>query len=186
MTRMGMIALAALGWLGAGLPASGAAVPTAHDPQYDNCTLGLSFKSEGYRKGARSDDVGLLLFPGGVIAVTSADPTAARLVFRRHRRENETKPFEGGEPPEIAAMPHGITMLLLGETRFGGVLFEDVVKGGIAMLDPRARSQWKHVAFGPGNFGPAADLFAASAGRENHVRTGGGQGRGIDREGDAR
>ncbi len=159
---------------------------TAERPLTRDCTLGLSFKAlgKGGLRGADADNVGLLLFPDGVIAVRSADPERARLVFRWHRRPSESHGFDGREPPAVAAMPHGITMLLLGEARFDGVRFEDVLEGGIMMLDTGARKSWQHVAYGPGNFGEPAELFASSAGREDRVRSGGGTGRGIISDGE--
>ncbi len=135
-------------------------------PLTRDCVLGLSFKPnldpEGSPRARRRprDDVGLNLRPGASLVVTSADPKTARLVFRWHRNPPETKPFENGEPREIAALPHGIAMNLLGEARLNGVEFNDVLKGGIRLPDLAARRAWQNVVFGRGNFGKPDELFA--------------------------
>ncbi len=150
---------------------------TPERPLRRDCTLGLSFKSkpkQQNRKG-KPDDRGLVLSDKGRIAVCSADPKTARLVFKWHRRPNQTKPFKDGEPPEVVALPHGIDMVLMGRVDFDGVEFNDVLKGGILLPDPAARKGWKNVTFGKGNFGSEAELFARYTGRVE-LKDGGGRG----------
>ena len=133
---------------------------TPERPLTEDCIVGLSFKTRGGADLGKADatDVGLFLCPDGEMAVHSAEPEKARLVFKWHRRPPETKKFKDGEPEAIAALPHGISMFLAGGTAFDGVVFEDVLKGGIGMVDPRAHSQWKNVLFGK-NFGGPDALF---------------------------
>ncbi len=143
---------------------------TPKRPLTSDCTLGLSFKSKGHAKGLKqiksspSDPGGLVLHKEGTFIVHSADPKTARLVFNWHRRPNESFPLKDGEPEEMAALPHGIEMVLLGEAQFNGVEFDDVIKGGIHMADPAMRSTWKNITFGSSNFGKPDELFAGMAG----------------------
>ena len=137
---------------------------TPDRPLTKDCHLGLSFKAGSKVKKGRADGThtGLILAPQGEIAVHSADPKTARLVFNWHRREAETKGFEDGEPPEVAAMPHGVNMMLAGKVRFEGVEFNDVLKGGIRMPDLTLRGNWRNIFFGETNFGKGDDLFTRS------------------------
>ena len=43
-------------------------------------------------------------------------------------------------------------------------VFNDVVKGGIKMSDPRARSRWRNVSLGDNNFGSLDELYGKSGG----------------------
>jgi len=145
---------------------------TPKRPLTKDATLGLCFKAKGNgrgrkEKGAISNtqegELGLLLYKEGRIAVHSVDPEKARLVIR-WRGFGEKRPGKEHEHPDIAAMPHGIDMLLLGKTDFDGVEFRHVLPGGIRMPDPSVRRRWKHVTFGEGNFAEPDKLFARYTG----------------------
>ena len=153
---------------------------TPERPLTKDCTLGLSFKARGRGNVRRSDpaDTGLILCPQGEIAVHSASPKTARLVFRWHRRKAESKSFSDGEPPAVAAMPHGINMLLAGTARFNGVEFNDVLKGGIRMPDLPLRTRWRNVFFGAKNFSQPDELFTRSNLTPEEKRRSGSVGRG--------
>ena len=155
---------------------------TAQRPLTADCTVGLSFKAKGKGKDSGSagvkaskiDDVGLLLMPKAVLAVHSSGPAKARLVFRWHRNPQATfawgadrreGPGKGGEPTDIAAMQHGICMRLFGEANLDGVVFNDVIEGGIQLTDPAAVRQWRNVSLGQGNFGKSlTELVSAWTG----------------------
>jgi len=147
---------------------------TADRPLTKDAVLGLSFKAKGKARGhvnrgpfishmTNEGDKALILYKQGRIAVHSADPATARLVIQ-WRGFGEGRPNKEAEPPDVAAMPHGIDMILLGETRFDGVRFDHVLKGGVEMPDPSARAAWKNVSFGEGNFAPQDELFAKYTG----------------------
>jgi hypothetical protein len=135
---------------------------TPRRPLTEDCVLGLSFKARGKVERSGAHDAGLILAPQGEIAVHSADPKTARLVFKWHRRPTESGQFRDGEPKALAKVPHGINMVLAGTTRLNGVEFNDVVTGGIRMPDPTVRTRWRNVAFGAGNFAPPEELFVRS------------------------
>lgn len=155
---------------------------TESRPLTEDCTLGLSFKSHGTGDSRGGpDDYGLVLHEEGALTVVSADPESARLVIRWHRRDNESsKDFADGEPADVAGMPHGIRMVLLGKTQLDGVVFDDVLAGGIQMSDASARRQWRHVAFGAGNFSQSEDLFVPVPDDLKLGDGGWGGGRGVE------
>jgi hypothetical protein len=147
---------------------------TADRPLTADATMGLSFKAHGKGKDSGSnavkastkDDVGLLLMPKAELTVTSSDPAKARLVFRWHRNPQATfawgadrreGPAKGDEPADLAAMPHGICMRFFGQANLNGVVFDDVLRGGIALPDPAVAKQWKNVTIGKGSFGQTLD-----------------------------
>lgn len=148
---------------------------TAQRPLTEDCTLGLSFKAQGVGdiRGSRPGDVGMVLFAEGGIAVHSASPRKARLVIKWHRREVETRRagLKNGVPPEVAKMPHGISMVLAGNARLDGVEFQDVLPGGILLAEPQARKAWKNVAF-KNCFADGDALFGRYTGQTNLIRNG--------------
>jgi hypothetical protein len=138
---------------------------TPERPLTKDCTLALSFKAKGRFRLSKPDDRGLVLYREGRLAVHSADPAAARLVFRRNPLPAQSHTFPGGkESPEVAAMPHGIDLLLLGNVELDGVEFNDILTGGILMPDPAQRKAWRNVFFSEGNFAEGDALFAKYTG----------------------
>lgn len=128
---------------------------TPNRPLTKDCTLGLSFKGQKSKHGL---DLGLVVSNSAAVDVTSADPKTARLVFRRHDMPSASGGFKDGEPPEVAAMPHGITMLLMGDVQLNAVEFNDVLKGGITMPDLALHTRWQNVFYGPDDFGSPDEL----------------------------
>jgi hypothetical protein len=160
---------------------------TPDRPLTKDAVLGLSWKPRGVGNPHNSSrgDRGLILYKQGVIAVHSADPEEARLVFRWHRLPTQSFAFKGGEPPEVKALPHGIDFLLLGKTQFDGVEFQDTLAGGILMPDPSARQSWKHVTFGKGNFAEPEKLFAQYTGKLDIDMRDSGVAAGLAKQADA-
>ena len=62
-------------------------------------------------------------------------------MLRRHEVGSPTGGFKDGAPPEVTAMPHRVTMLLIGDVRFNGVDFNDVLKRAIMMPAPSLRTR---------------------------------------------
>ena len=129
---------------------------TPERPLTKDCTLGLSFKGQTSKHDL---DIGLVVTEEASLVVQSADPENARLVLRWHGVSNPSGTFKDGEPPEVAAKPHGIRMLLMGDAQLNGVEFQDVLKGGIMMPNPSLRTRWHDVFYGKGNFGSPDELF---------------------------
>jgi len=147
---------------------------TPQRPLTKNATFGVSYKSEGGARSGRTKagDVGLVLFKEGSIIVHSADPKKARLVLKWHERPNESRRGGGygGEPK--AGGRHGIAMLLAGELKLDGVVFEDVLPGGILLPDPAARASWKNVTYRDCH-APADKLFSRYKGKAELTHGGG-------------
>ncbi len=147
---------------------------TPQRPLTKDATLGLSFKAKGAAKGhakgkesishlTKEGDMGLILYKEGRLVVHSADPKTARLVIQ-WRGFGEKIPSKENEPAAVAAMPHGIDMLLLGDASLDGIEFNNVLKGGIAMPDLAARDAWKNVTYGKDNLAPTPELFTKYTG----------------------
>jgi len=142
---------------------------TADRPLTADTTFGLSFKVHAELEGTSNvggastvNDTGLALNPTGRIAVTSADPKKARLIFcwsgRAHRF--------GGVPQGLDgyARKEKIKVVLLGKTDFNGVEFRDFRLGGIAMSQPSESAQWKNTVLGEKNEGPLSKLIVRHEG----------------------
>jgi hypothetical protein len=138
-------------------------VGTPDRPLTQDATIGFSFKNKGVgdvSKFSSKGDLGLILYKEGTIAVHSSDPAQHKLIFNWHRQPASSGAPKGGkEPADVAALDHGIDMLLIGRTDFNGVEFRDILKGGIRLPDPDARKKWNNVSFGQGNFGEEGDLI---------------------------
>jgi hypothetical protein len=143
---------------------------TPERPLTKDCFLGLSYKAKGRMKGAdprrkpgKPDDYGLVVTPRGAIRVHSQDPGKARLVIGYHGRTVRVgwgrDAYTQPEPPAFQALPHKIDMVLLGSVTFNGVVFDDVLKGGVLLPDPAARSRWQNVFYGDNNDGKPDELF---------------------------
>jgi hypothetical protein len=92
---------------------------------------------------------GLDVHPQGLLAVHSADPKKARLVFRIH--------------PQAADGNGNLSSLviaLLGKLSLDGVEFNNFPRGGIKLADPGVRKEWKNVFYGKHNGGEPDELFA--------------------------
>ncbi len=148
---------------------------TPQRPLTKDATLGLSFKAKGAAKGHGNEfishmtnegDMGLILYKEGRLTVHSTDPKVARLVIQ-WRGFGEKRAGKENEPAAVAAMPHGIDMLLLGDASLDGVEFNHVLKGGIAMPDLAARNAWKNVTYGKENLAPSEELFTKYTGDLN-------------------
>jgi len=154
---------------------------TAERPLTKDCRIGLSYKSKGVFQGQKRDarmpcpdDYGLLVAAGGSLAVYSADPKKARLIFFCHNLPHDAgqvrilgdKTQDGaGLLAKLQSLPRRIDIVLLGKVDIDGVLFEDCLKGGIMLPDPAARLQWKNVFYGDTNGAKPDELFKRFAGK---------------------
>lgn len=147
-------------------------------PLVQDCRIGLSWKgrrqdlsgeANNYRR-ERPDDAGLVLLEQGALRVHTSDPDKARLVinsnglpvWNRHVYEGADDRIE-----RLAASRPGINLMLLGQFDGGGVLLDDVMKGGIIVKDAeQAAVRWKNVVFGANNRGRPRDLFQAWDGKQ--------------------
>ncbi|MFO8014904.1 MAG: chitobiase/beta-hexosaminidase C-terminal domain-containing protein [Phycisphaerae bacterium] len=141
-------------------------------PITEDCYVGLSFKDHerlfaGVHQQKRGEYRGLEIWPGAQVRVHSADPAEARLVFRYHGKDgfgDTGAPPKKGEPGYEAylAIPRQIDITIWdgADVQLDGVLFDDVRKGGLRLMDPDIRDAWKHVFYGKQNAGPPDALVA--------------------------
>ncbi|MBC8002040.1 MAG: hypothetical protein H7X97_05585 [Opitutaceae bacterium] len=136
---------------------------TPERPLEKDAIFSLSYKSRGRelwqgKPFGDDSDFGLMLRPMARMAVHSADPTKARLVFNLWQswRQDKKDPDLSGKLVQIA---------LLGKTDLNGVLFDNFDVGGVELADPAVRGQWKNVFFGKNNAGNADTLFKNFSGK---------------------
>ena len=143
---------------------------TPERPLKSDCVFCLSFKAHGevdaslpqnrhLKNLSTPNDSGLVINPEGRLAVHSADPAKARLVFRWHGLEAEA--FVGPDAPResIKDVPRRIAIILLGQVELNGVEFNDMRRGGIVLADPSVRRQWENVFHGKNNGGSPEELY---------------------------
>jgi len=104
---------------------------------------------------------GLMLCPKGGMAVNSADPTKARLVFALAKYLPKGNAEEQAKQKE-SEKTQKIDMALYGKVDFNGVEFNDVRAGGIEITGQAVRAAWKNVFYGKNNAGEPDTLFTAT------------------------
>jgi hypothetical protein len=141
---------------------------TPDRPLTRSCYLGLSYKAKGrnvpsHQRG-KPNDRGLVVLKSGRLHVYSADPAKARLEIGWHGIVGGSYAKLVGtgkkqEAKEFQAIPHKIDMVLLGDVRLNGVVFDYVMEGGILLPDVSARDKWKNIFYGRNNAAPPERLF---------------------------
>ncbi len=110
-------------------------------PLARDCTLGLSRKSKGSGDGrGQPGDVGLLIEPRGKLHVYSADPRKARLMITHHNlQDGSWNPEHDGVKQKI---PPRTDVVLQGDLKLDGILFDQIRAGGVKMPDPSIMKDW--------------------------------------------
>ena len=104
---------------------------------------------------------GILLCPQGSMAVNSADPTKARLVFALAKYPPPGNADEQAKRKE-SEKTGKIDMALYGKVDFNGVEFNDIRTGGIEITGQAVRAGWKNVFYGKNNEGEPDTLFTVT------------------------
>jgi hypothetical protein len=104
---------------------------------------------------------GMILCPQGSMAVNSADPTKARLVFALATYPPPGNANEQAKRKE-SEKTGKIDMALYGKVDFNGVEFNDVRTGGIEIRSQAVRAGWKNVFYGKNNAGEPDTLFTVT------------------------
>lgn len=104
---------------------------------------------------------GMMLYPKGSMAVNSADPTKARLVFALAKYPPPGNANEQAKRKESEKTGR-IDMALYGKVDFNGVEFNDVRTGGIEITGQAVRAGWKNVFYGKNNAGEPDTLFTVT------------------------
>jgi len=102
--------------------------------------------------GIRTPGVSFLLSEGGKLVMHTVDPTKARLVFKMHDSE---KARAAGKK---YGNPKGAVLAFFGKTELDGVVFDNVLEGGI-MVSPETRATWKNVSYGKNNLAEPEKLY---------------------------
>ncbi len=147
-------------------------IGTPERPITKDVTLGLSRKHKGDARLSKPSDRGLVLYQKGKMHINSADPAKARLIIRENSLPAASHKLS---PEEEKEMPKGIDMLLLGEMKFDGIEFHDVMKGGILLANPQTAATWEHVTYASDNLAAAAELVGKYTGSmDGKINPGGG------------
>ena len=133
---------------------------TSDRPLTKDATIYLNDKTGGqvvpdHYKG------GMILCPQGSMAVNSADPTKARLVFALAKYPPPGNAKEQAKRNE-SEKTGKIDMALYGKVDFNGVEFNDVRTGGIEITGQAVRAGWKNVFYGKDNAGAPDTCFTVT------------------------
>lgn len=139
---------------------------TEAHPIKKDCLLGVSFKDrscygkEGPSVGPAAP--GLVFRPTASVTVHTVDPATARLVIAWHGRENtwQRSRMKAESGKDYMAFPRKIEMEIHGQIAFDGVLLDDVHRGGIRLLSPELRANFKNARFGDHNEASPHEIFA--------------------------
>ena len=100
----------------------------------------------------RTAGVSLLVSKPGRIAIYSADPAKARVIFKLHDSEKARQ--RGGR----YGHPKGIVLDFAGQADLNGVVFDNILAGGIMASDDQ-RAKWKNVFYGDHNLAAPDKLY---------------------------
>ncbi len=100
--------------------------------------------------GGRSPGASLILSPQGRFVVHSVDPNKARVFIKMHDSERAKKASRDE--------PEGIVCYFAGDVELNGVVFDNVLEGGI--VTPAAtRATWKNIFYGEHNLAEPEKLY---------------------------
>jgi hypothetical protein len=100
----------------------------------------------------RAPGVSLMISEQGRLVIHSSDPKKARLILKMHDSQRAvTRSKRWGEPD-------GLVCYFAGKTDLNGVVFENILEGGI-ISTPAARASWKNVSFGKSNAAGPEKLY---------------------------
>ena len=100
----------------------------------------------------RTPGVSFLVSPKGRVIMHSADPSKARVVFKMHDSEKARRLGKQWGDAK------GIVLAFLGQTELNGVVFDNVLEGGI-MAPPEMRKKWKNINYGKNNLAEPEKLY---------------------------
>jgi hypothetical protein len=129
---------------------------TEDHPLTDNAEFGISFKAPAGFQGLKGRVPGAVIGPDAEIAVHTADPDQAQLVFDWHRRHND---WYEDRLDGYKQMPEWITIAICGELMLEHVKFNDLANDGLMLKNPSIVKRWKNVTFGDRCAGDRDDLI---------------------------
>lgn len=117
----------------------------------------------GFANNKQPGVSGLYMALGSFMRVYSADPRKARLVITS---TSSVEGFTDGSGRSMynagkkASGDNGIALQLAGDVQLNGVLFDYVMKDGIALYEPEIAKTWTNVSYGKNNAGSASSLIS--------------------------
>ena len=106
----------------------------------------------------RCPGVSFLVGEKGRLVMHTVDPTKARLVFKMHDSEKAKARGKSRARDKRYGNPKGIVLDFLGEAKLNGVVFDNVLEGGL-MVSPQQRATWKNVSYGENNLAEPDKLY---------------------------
>ncbi len=103
--------------------------------------------------GGRSPGASLIVSDTGRIVTHSADPKKARVIVKMYDSERSQV-----KNKSMFGDPDGIVCYLGGKAELNGVVFDDLLEGGI-MVPPATRATWKNVSYGEHNRADPEKLY---------------------------
>jgi len=139
-------------WVGGTLMIGTPQRPVTRDMLFAVCGVEEELIERQAAGGLRTPGVSLLVSKEGRLVMHTADPTKARLVFKMYDSEKARQ--RGKQYGD----PKGIVLDFEGKTELNGVVFDNVVEGGI-MFSPEQRATWQNVSYGEHNLAEPEKLY---------------------------
>jgi len=132
--------------------------PLRRDLRFEGTLFNYEDLAPEASPGQRTGGASFVLGSTGRMAVHSADPTKARVIFSPRPEDAPYSSYAVGPRAGGREMPTGVAAIFTGQTDFDGVVFDGFYKAGI-VVSPQARAKWKNVSFGQHNQGKPDELF---------------------------
>jgi hypothetical protein len=104
----------------------------------------------------RAPGASLIMKERSSFRVYSADPEKARVIIKMH--DSEFAKERGKKYEDRAGAAEGIVCVFAGETDLNGVVFDNILEGGI-VVSPEKRENWKNIFYGTNNAAKPEDLY---------------------------
>lgn len=158
--RIGCETVATLGgkasvWVGGTLMIGTPKRPITRDMIFAVTGIDEKFILRQPAENIRCPGVSFLVGKKGRLVMHTVDPTKARLVFKMHHGE---KAMARGKGRGDFGNPKGIVLDFLGEAKLNGVVFDNVLEGGL-MVSPKQRATWKNISYGKNNLAEPGKLY---------------------------
>ncbi|MCP4375181.1 MAG: hypothetical protein GY794_03230 [bacterium] len=147
MQRAGCASIACNGTLMIGMPDR----PIGRDSVFGIAGMTKNQINRTLGGGGRSPGASLILTAKSRFVVHSVDPKKARVIIKMHGSERAKKTLNRGTP-------EGIVCYFGGKAELNGVVFDNVLEGGI-MVSPETRKTWKNISYGKNNQAEPEKLY---------------------------
>ncbi len=146
MQRAGCASILCTGTLMFGLPDR----PIRRDSVFAVAGMTTNQINRALSGGGRSPGASLICTDQSRLVIHSVDPKKARVIFKMHDSERAKALARGN--------PDGIVCYFAGEAELDGVVFDNVLEGGL-LVSPKQRATWKNVSYGEHNLAEPDELY---------------------------